>query len=143
MVMLACRASALALRAARPCSPFIRILYAWALGRPAESQSPPRPRVDRGAGVSYLVVLSPLGGLAGQRPDEDRGGCWSDPKWYFGRARSRHAELWAVLMFQAWRRKMPWSVAEEDRVAELRTSVGEGLGGGAARQTVLGLHGSR
>jgi asparagine synthase (glutamine-hydrolysing) len=27
--------------------------------------------------------------------------------------RSRHTELWAVLMFQAWRRKMPWSIATE------------------------------
>jgi hypothetical protein len=32
-------------------------------------------------------------------------------------AHSRHVELWAVLMFQAWSRKMPWSLAEEDRTA--------------------------
>lgn len=29
-------------------------------------------------------------------------------------ARSRHVELWAVLMFQAWRRQMPWSLADDE-----------------------------
>jgi asparagine synthase (glutamine-hydrolysing) len=28
-------------------------------------------------------------------------------------AHSRHVELWAVLMFQAWRRQMPWSLADD------------------------------
>ncbi len=50
--------------------------------------------------------------------------------------RSRHVELWAVLMFQAWRRQMPWSMPNAQR-EELRPGESAGLGRGNALEPAV------
>jgi asparagine synthase (glutamine-hydrolysing) len=56
-------------------------------------------------------LLSPArlseGGLLDPRPIEQ---AWKE---HLSGRRSRHIELWSVLMFQAWRREMPWAPDDE------------------------------